>query len=225
MAKVNNVLWTGGWDSTFRVIKLYRLGVTIQPIYVIDHNRASSKKELEVIKQLSNSIPLKFSKSKGQILPLKVIKRKDIPSNLFLKLLHKPLKSKKKIGKQYYWLACMIRKYKFANLEVSLHNEDLDKFFHINQLIKIKDEKLGISWVINPEKVGFKRKHLFVNMRFPLAAITKPEMKTIAQENDFIDLMELTWFCHKSNKKPCGNCNPCKQCIRDGFGYRLEQQA
>ena len=224
MVKTNNVLWTGGWDSTFRVIQLYRLGATIQPIYVIDYNRISSSKELDVVEELSNSIPSKFSKSKGQILPLKIINRQDIPTNLFLKLIHKPLKTKNKIGKQYYWLACLAKKYKYENLELSLHNEDLDKFFLLNQLIEFKDGKLGLNWKINPKKVGFSRKHLFANMTFPLVTITKPEMKTIAETHNFIDLMELTWFCHKSNNKPCGKCNPCKQYVRDGFGFRLEQQ-
>jgi len=225
MTKVNNVLWTGGWDSTFRVIQLYRLGATIQPIYVLDYNRVTSDKELEVIKKLSNYIPLKFPHSKGQILPLKVIKRQDIPSNLSLKLTHKFLRQKVNLGKQYYWLACLAKKYEYQNLELSLHNEDLEKFFLLSQLMELKDENLEQNWKINPKKIGFLRKHLFSNMTFPLVTITKLEMKTIAEEHNFINLMELTWFCHKSNKKPCGNCNPCKQYIRDGFGFRLEQQA
>ncbi|MEZ4803712.1 MAG: hypothetical protein R2797_13145 [Gelidibacter sp.] len=219
MNKVNNVLWTGGWDSTFRIIQLYRVGATIQPIYVLDHNRISSKKELGVIEKLTKEIPLKFTKSQGKILPLIIIKRENISSDLFLKVIHKFIRSKVGIGKQYYWLACLAKNYR--DLEVSLHKEDMYRFFSIEQLIKFEDGKLGPNWRINPKKVDFFRRHLFSGMTFPLNTISKPEMKHISEANNFFDLMEQTWFCHKSNDRPCGKCNPCKQYIRDGFGFRL----
>jgi len=222
MTKVNNVLWTGGWDSTFRVIQLYRLGATIQSIYVLDHNRKSSVKELEVVNRLTNEIPLRFKESEGNILPLIVIKRKDIPSNPFLKLIHKRLKNKANYGKQYYWLACLAKGNQYQNLEVSFHKEDLAKFFSKEQLIEIKDEKTGSTWRLNPKKIDFFRMQLFKKMTFPLITFSKPEMKVIAEDNNFIDLMESTWFCQKLYDKPCGKCNPCKQYVRDGFGYRLQ---
>ena len=219
MNKPIPVLWTGGWDSTFRVIQLYRLNAIIQPIYVDDHTRKSSVSELNAVKELTKKIPERFSKSEGNILPLVVIKRKDIPSNIFLKVIHNKLKSKMNLGKQYYWLSCLAKTYK--NLEVSLHREDMDRFFNMEQLIEFNNGISGLSWKINSKKLDFYKKHLFSNMTFPLITISKPEMKTVAEENNFIDLMETTWFCHKSNNKPCGKCNPCKQYIRDGFGYRL----
>jgi len=222
MEKAHNVLWTGGWDSTFRVIQLYRLEATIQPLYVLDQNRTSSKKELEVINKLIEEIPSRFSQAEGEILPLTLIKRQDIPSNLFIKLIHKYLRKKEGLGKQYYWLACLAKEYQNQKLEVSFHKEDLVKFFSKEQLIEIKDETTGSNWLLNTKKIDFIRTHLFSNMTFPLIAITKPEMKIIAENNDFIDLMESTWFCNKSNEKPCGSCNPCKQYVRDGFGYRFK---
>ncbi|WP_179346348.1 7-cyano-7-deazaguanine synthase [Winogradskyella ursingii] len=220
MADVKNVLWTGGWDSTFRVIQLYRLGAKIQPIYVIDHNRPSASKELETTERLIKEIPLRFKKDKGGLLPLIIIKRRDIPSNFYLKSVFRRLKRSMNLGKQYYWLASLAKHYN--NLEISLHKEDRERFFYENQLTEIKDDELGANWIINPKKVGFLKRQLFKNMNFPLISISKPEMKQIAEDDNFIDLMESTWFCHKSDKTPCGKCNPCKQYIRDGFGYRLE---
>ncbi|EDP71888.1 hypothetical protein FBALC1_12342 [Flavobacteriales bacterium ALC-1] len=220
MENIKNVLWTGGWDSTFRVIQLYRLGATIQTIYIIDQKRKSSNKEIEVINSLAEKTPLHFNQSNGHILPIKYIKRENIPYNLFLKVIHKILRRQVGLGKQYYWLASFAQKHK--NLDVSFHKEDLDKFFSEEQLIEIKDDNFGSNWKINPKKVGFLRRQLFKNMTFPLITVTKPEMKFIAEENNFIELMELTWFCHKSTDKPCGKCAPCKQYVRDGFGYRLQ---
>lgn len=220
MGKIYNVLWTGGWDSTYRVIQLYRLGVTIQPIYIIDHRRKSYPKELEAIEKVKKALPLRFPNSKCQIRPLITLNRKEISSDYFLKSIYRILKRKVNLGKQYYWLACVAKNY--SNLELSLHSEDMDRFFFTEQLLQINDDVTGVNWKINPKKVDFFRRQLFSNMTFPLIDISKPEMKLIAEKDDFYDLMELTWFCHKSTEKPCGNCNPCIQYVRDGFGFRLE---
>jgi len=217
---IKNVLWSGGWDSTFRVIQLYRLGATIQPVYVYDPSRISKKRELESLKRLDAAIPIKFKEAEGTILPLKKINRAEIPSNIFLKFICKVLKKRINLGKQYFWLATVAKQFK--DLELSMHYEDMDRFFYREQLLKIEDEKLGVNWRINPKKVEFFKRHLFYNMTFPLITLTKPEMKSIAQENNFLDLMESTWFCNKSNQKPCAECTPCKQYIRDGFGYRVK---
>jgi len=222
MGDIQNVLWSGGWDSTFRVIQLYRRGATIQPFYVIDHNRPSTEKELEVIERLAKRIPLRFKESDGKILPFLIFKRRDIPSNLFIKFIYKKLRRSINLGKQYYWLASLAKSY--PKLELSAHKEDRDRLFFEDQLIEIKDEKLGANWSINPKKMDFNRRHLFKNMRFPLITTSKPEMKQIAEKENFMDLMETTWFCHKSLVEPCGKCNPCKQYIRDGFSFRFNQK-
>lgn len=220
MSKINNVLWTGGWDSTFRVIDLYKKGATIQPIYVFDDNRDSSKKELETIPLLKHLIEKKYPNSNGKILNLEVIQRKDIPKNPILKLAYKVLKSRHHIGRQYYWLALLARKNKV--LDLSINNNDLFNFFLNNKTITIEDEVLGKNWKINPKKTGFFTKKIFENMRFPLIHLTKVEMKKIAEDGNFIDIMNQTWFCHDSITDPCGECNPCKQHVKDNMEYRLD---
>ncbi|WP_298550690.1 7-cyano-7-deazaguanine synthase [uncultured Algibacter sp.] len=222
MSQIKHVLWTGGWDSTFRIIQLYRLNATIQPLYVVNDERVSTKRELEAIEKITKGIQTQFIQSKGEILPLQIIKKQNIPSNILIKKIHKHLRRKVKLGKQYYWLACLAKKYKSKNLELSLHKEDLDKFFVKEQLIEFKDEHLGSNWKINPKKVGFFKRQLFSNMVFPLIDISKIEMKAVSEKNGFYNLMELTWFCHNSDKKPCGDCPPCRQYVRDGFGFRLQ---
>ena len=36
-----NVLWTGGFDSTYRIVELSRLNVVVQPYYLLDEKRRS----------------------------------------------------------------------------------------------------------------------------------------------------------------------------------------
>uniref|UniRef100_UPI0015878A57 7-cyano-7-deazaguanine synthase n=1 Tax=Winogradskyella thalassocola TaxID=262004 RepID=UPI0015878A57 len=117
-------------------------------------------------------------------------------------------------------MACLAKKYK--GLEQGFHNEDRDSLIYFNELTEIKDETGGKNWVVNPKKIDFLRKELFKNIRFPIAYISKLEMKRYAEKHNFIDIMNNTWFCHRATDKPCGECNPCKQYVIDGFGYRLE---
>ncbi|MFC0605382.1 hypothetical protein [Winogradskyella pulchriflava] len=213
-------LWTGGWDSTFRIIQLYQRDVVIKPIYVIDHNRKSAQKEIETIELLTKKIKERFKDSKGAIHPPIFIKRKNIPSNPYLKFIYKQIKKRQRIGKQYYWLASLAKKY--PNLEQCFHKEDRDQLISITELTEIKDETGGKNWEVNPKKMGFLKRQLFKNVRFPLCYISKLEMKSQAEEQGFIDILNATWFCHRSGDKPCGECAPCKQYVIDGFGYRLK---
>ena len=51
--KIVEIFWTGGFDSTFRIVQLSRCNVTIQPYYISD-NRKSEKNELKAIEQITN---------------------------------------------------------------------------------------------------------------------------------------------------------------------------
>src|SRR5690606_24995576 len=117
---------------TFRIIQLYNLGATIQPIYIVDTGRRSHTKELESIAKIAQLLPSKFPGSAGQLKPLIKIDRKAIPADLYLKLIHLYLRKTMRLGTQYYWLARVAKKYK--SLELSLHEEDQERFFNKSQL-------------------------------------------------------------------------------------------
>lgn len=221
MKEPKYVLWTGGWDSTFRIIQLFNNNLTLQPLYVIDKGRKSTKKEIETIELLTEEIPLKFKASTGKILPVKFVERDNIPTDFYLKFIYRLIKQGRSIGKQYYWLACLSKSY--DNLEQCFHKEDRGQLISMDELTEITDETGGRNWVINRKKMGFLRSQLFKNVRFPLIYTSKLEMKDYAEKHDFIDIMNKTWFCHRSSEKPCGECSPCKQYVIDGFGYRMEQ--
>lgn len=54
-----NLLWTGGWDSTFRLLQLIEENVQIQLFYFIDEKRKSTNIEIERMKKI-----LKYIKGK-----------------------------------------------------------------------------------------------------------------------------------------------------------------
>lgn len=220
MNKVKHVLWTGGWDSTFRIIELFKRGIILQPLYVIDPSRGSTEKEIETIELLSELINERFKDSNGKILPVKLIHKKEIPKNLYFKLMYKLIKKRQSIGTQYKWLAYLSKQYK--GLEIGFHKKDRGRLLNPSELREIVDETNGKNWIVDPKKTSFTKAQLFKNFRFPLVYISKPEMKDYAEENGFLDIMLKTWFCHRSTDKPCGECAPCKQYVINDFGFRLK---
>ena len=62
-SKIKNCFYTGGWDSTYMILKYLKNGYTVKPIYVLDHNRKSYIKEkqtiIEILDLVKNTTPYK----------------------------------------------------------------------------------------------------------------------------------------------------------------------
>ena len=50
------LLWSGGWDGTFRLLQLAENDIQIQPIYVIDAERRSNDNEIEAMHKILKRI-------------------------------------------------------------------------------------------------------------------------------------------------------------------------
>ena len=62
--------------------------------------------------------------------------------------------------------------------------------------------------------------------RFALPAhiwdIFKPEEAKEMEDLGYGDVFRKTWFCHRPVLgMPCGHCNPCRDAVRDGMGWRI----
>ena len=225
--KIINVLWTGGWDSTFRILQLSDKEVIIQPLYLIDENRVSTKLELETIESLTAEI-LRLETTKCTINQLIIEFVSDVePDSDITKSYNKIRKeyksvSGRKLGDQYEWLARFSKKIK--NIELGIEKSELITGIAaiFGELKKNRNEVTGEYITVNKEKSSQDLIHVFGNFHFPLLNISKLEMKQIAEERGFIDIMNKTWFCHNPiNELPCGKCVPCMQVFAEGLGYRL----
>ncbi len=75
------LLWSGGWDGTFRLLQLASEPICIQPIYVIDENRGSTEYERESMRKILDILRSEESGAydfKAQILDIKYYTVKDI---------------------------------------------------------------------------------------------------------------------------------------------------
>lgn len=77
------VLWTGGWDSTFRVADaVINKKADVQPYYVLDEDRGSWEMELETMNKLTSMLnDLNNKGESGRVLDFKTVNKKDIIPN------------------------------------------------------------------------------------------------------------------------------------------------
>ena len=101
-----NIFWTGGWDSTFRILQLAEHDIIIQPWYIIDPVRIGNKYEQRAMDEILATIETS-SEFKARILPIKKINAKEIDAieDEEIASAYNRLKEKYKLGWQYQWFA------------------------------------------------------------------------------------------------------------------------
>lgn len=218
-----NILWTGGLDSSYRMVELSRLDVTIQPYYMSD-NRRSEKLELKAMKEIRQDIE-RHPETKCRVLPLKIIKVTDIEPDAEITAAYKRLAKIFGIGSQYDFLARFSKK--VEGLELCFEkaeNNNTFNVFHNNAVVK-QQHNGPVSYVeLDEEKTSADLFTVFSRFRFPLPLyeMTKLDEVEVFKKLGFADSVAKTWFCHKPMfGKPCGMCHPCQGVVSEGMSYRL----
>lgn len=217
------ILWTGGWDSTYRVLKLRQREVIIEPYY-FRFGRRSEEREIETVNYLTRLI-IEDNKTRCIIKKLTLYDNSSLPKDseseeqAFLNLRNITF-----LGSQYIKLAKLARC--ISNLELCIHKDD--KAHRIitqeAQLKLFSSEAFGEYYQVDGQNTSNRDVvTLFGSFRFPLLELTKLEMKEIAEKEGFADFMDQTWFCHHPvRNRPCGYCNPCIYTIQEGMRYRFD---
>jgi 7-cyano-7-deazaguanine synthase len=226
-----NIFWTGGWDSTFRIIQLAEKKVIIQPYYLKD-NRKSEKLELGTIKLLTEEI-LKLKTTKCQINELISMKVSDVENDNDITNAYNKLKAEFKsiskgqiLGSQYEWLARFSKNIDNLELGIEKGSKVIDAINIFGELQEKNCQIRGAYYSINKANSSKDLINVFGNYHYPLLNFSKLKMKQIAEEKGAIDIMNKTWFCHRpKNNKPCGSCNPCMQTIDFGLRYRFDKKS
>lgn len=217
-----NFLWTGGWDSTFRLLELSTKHVIIQPFYLKD-NRRSEQNELKAMELISNQI-IKESSTNAKINDLLVLDRFDIEIDEISKNAYKSIKIKvPKLGSQYEWLSAFSKTVK--GLELSLEKGSKMDFLiqSYGKRITVKDQNIGEFIVLDNKNSPNDLVDLIGEFHFPILDKTKINMKTQMESLGLMHIMNKTWFCHHPiDDKPCGICIPCIQAMEKGMKYRFD---
>ncbi|NBC65090.1 MAG: hypothetical protein GVY07_05420 [Bacteroidetes bacterium] len=200
-AKIVDLLWTGGWDSTFRLLQLvFSEKKVVQPHYVIRQQECTGT-EIDTMNRILRKISREYGQYEDQILPVQFFNMNAINANEKLKHEYRELSKKAKVNKQYEILAQYCHQIGVTSMELCvLSNEMFGSF-----------------------KTG---NNLFRYFQFPLLNVTKTDMREIAVANNWLEIMNMTWFCRRPIKgQPCGFCGPCTDVVIAGMSHRLPIKA
>ena len=218
------IFWTGGYDSTFRVVQLSRFAIRIQPYYVSD-NRKSEPNELNAIRSITDLLK-NHKNTKCVFEDLIIVKTTDRVENTEITNAWRELRKRDYLGSQYDWLGGFATEHK--GIELSIHKDDKAILF-INKygaLTRIRDQVIGDYWIIDEKVSDPYIIALFKNYHLPLADFTKLKMKELYLVDGYADIINMTWFCYNPIKgKPCGHCNPCMYTIEEGMKERFTMKA
>jgi hypothetical protein len=222
-AEVVNLLWTGGWDSTFRLLQLLLIHKKmVQPYSLIDSHRLSTGAELRAMNNIKVRLFNSHAETRVLLLPTKFQDIFDIHPSLELEASFERIKKRNALGSQYVWLARFCHDMGIKGIELSIEvggraqqileplvicsGSGRDMCCEINEIFRESDE--------------YKLFHYF---NFPVFNLKKLDMQAIARKYGFEDILDLTWFCHtpRADLSPCGVCSPCMFAIEDGLGKRV----
>lgn len=207
-----HVLWTGGWDSSYRVLELALLGGQhVQPHYLVDTDRESTPYEMAAMDAIRSGAIDRG----GDVAPVKIGYVNDIAISAEASYVHRRLVERFQIGPQYLWLAQYAQQSDLDHLELCIHRDD--RAYAAVTAAQANDEPTSA------EGAEFASTSIFDVFCFPLLELTKGEMRERARISGFDDLMGLSWFCHMPTRsgQPCGFCNPCRWTMQEGLSERL----
>jgi hypothetical protein len=214
--KLKYLLWTSGFDSTFRLLEILRkTGETIQPLYVIDLQRKSAMLEMRRMALLRSEI-IETIAEPERLRPTQIFLRDDFPIEDEIGSAYRELKAKTHIGSQYEWLAQVARDLGFSDggLEMCMPRHEPPSGLQN----AIFDDPHGAEPGLKPGAAHT----LFRSFAFPTLRRTKADMQALGAEMGVSHILEQTWFCHDPvGDRPCGHCNPCRiaKAERKGIAY------
>lgn len=221
-----NILWTGGWDSTFRVLQLLlTFKARVQPYYIQEKERKSTLFENRTMEIIRTSLDKNYGVNEEFLQPTIRIDKESIQDNLVIRKSFYALSKYNHLGDQYEWLARMASQYQVSGLELCLVINDSGQRLLAPNIVYISDKFGGYFKVSDNASIHFK--NVFGNFRFPVINLSKKDIGNIARDNGFAPLLNHTWFCHRphENGSPCGVCYPCQHTIEEGFQHRLPNAA
>jgi hypothetical protein len=213
-----HLFWTGGWDSTFRLLQLLlKEGRIVQPYYVLDRpeRRPAVSYERDAMSKIRSLLRVRHPGVSDNLRATVECAFNDVPHYPEVTAAYEGSLRFGFIGGQYEWLARYCLNREIRDMELSIHRDD-------------KAREL-IAEIIDPSRSRVDDKfardaryELFKHFRFPLFDTSKEKMRLVAREEGFEELMNLTWFCHRPiGGEPCGVCNPCVYTIEEGLEDRL----
>ncbi len=218
-----DLLWTGGWDSTFQLLQLLLLHRReVVPHYLLDPTRPSTRAELAAMERIRDALFEKYPYTRQLLAPLQKFNVADLAPDARVTDAFRRIVAERFIGSQYEWLARFRNQQGIAQLELAAGHRGGRIQGIIGRFVMQTDGGGYRTYRISSQYRDTKEFLIFGGFSFPLFELGKSETADIARERGWIDILSMTWFCHKPHgAKPCGYCNPCLYAVDEGFGWRI----
>lgn len=210
MCAKTNLLWTGGWDSSFRLLQLLIIQKKeVQPYYVIDTQRKSIVMELNAMHAIRYHLKSSFPDAAARLSDTIYENKDDLEISTDIVNYFRLFADQYKIGTQYIWLAAFAKTYGIHDLELCIDKGPFENTWMEQVLARLTD--LGDDCRLHAPLSADDKLNLFKDFKFPLLVIDKAGMEMVARENGFYDILIHCWFClNPFLNKPCGVCRPCR---------------
>jgi len=217
MSQTVQLLWTSGWDSTFRLLQLVlQRRVLVQPWYLNDMERLSTPFEHRAMNGIRRAIAERDADAAALIRPTRFADVADVAPDETITARYQ----RWGLGSQYDWLARFAEQEDLMGLEIGNTGQG-----RVHQIMEGNLERYegrgGATYRLvaepsDPDLLLFRR------FEFPLFDVAKEEMIDIVRRKELGDIMSRTWFCHSpEGGRPCGHCTPCRIAVEKGFAYRI----
>jgi hypothetical protein len=216
------LLWTAGWDSTFRLLDaLLVRGKAVHPYYLVDPGRPSTPNELRAMEQIAQAVARLDPRAAARLARPTVTSVADLQPDEPTTARFERLRARSHLGGQYDWLARFAIQHGLTDLELAIHRDDKAAAFLERHVVR--EGGGGDSYYRLRDDPDDDDLRVFERFRFPVFDLTKRDMGRAARERGFAALMELTWFCHipTPDGLPCGRCNPCRYTMEEGLARRI----
>lgn len=221
--KCINILWTGGWDSTFRMIELSLQEVIVQPIYCVT-KRNNRENEIEAMQKILQRIREKML-TKAKINDIKFIDIDALPANMEITAAYERISQNVTLGSQYRWLADVAVQYPMIEIGVE---KPSGEYSGIVTAIQHEGDFVynGETYVVDKAASSDDINLVFGNFSFPIINKTERDMLDIIKELHYEDVMKSIWFCHEPIAgNSCGFCRPCQQKMECEMSWLLPEVA
>lgn len=223
---ITKILWTGGWDSTYRIVELSRTKTIIEPIYVYGDGRLSEKNEIRAMKRILLELK-KRKETKATFLPIRFIYKASIPPNQEISSAYEKISKDTKLGSQHEWLARLA--FKQPGLEIGTESAPLELsniLTTIDKYGKLIFDKTNNTYILDPNNSNKEVLLVLGNFRYPIIKINGKQMRDNIRSWGYEDIMKNVWVCHTPLfGKPCGICHPCELKIETGMDFLMTPKA
>lgn len=222
---MHHVLWTGGWDSTFRVLDLVlTYGRTVQPWYVLEPKRSTTQRELDTMDRIRRGLAARDRRAAERVRPIEVRALADLPPDPAHASAVAVVGAREPLTSQQHFLPVLVRHEGLGAMETGITADDhMEDAFALCRVVRNRAPAPDDWWYLDPEASDPDSMSIWGGYRMPLLHLSKLQMAALAEQGRFRALMEQTWFCRHPTilGRPCGLCMPCAVTWEAGVRWRV----